>query len=655
MKDRAFPLDDSKIEIFINSRSDQVKPIFLQFKITKFTINGSEYSITGVLDVNYLYLKSFKSYNSTSFYALQSMCKEGGLGFNSNFDDTNDSMAWLNTGQRSLEFIESIVETSYKSDQSFLYFYIDYYYNLNYIDIEKELNRNIKEDLGIGNIGIEDALKTSNPEVVSKLFLTNDLAMAESNSFFESYKILNNSTSTSIKEGYKTKMKYYDEKAKSFLIFDVGSITDKDQKSIILKGAPGDESFYNDNTQYVYTGRIDTDNMHQNYHYSYIQNTRNLIDLQKVGLEIVMKTPNFNIYRFQKVFLFLSNQISTPSAPQINSRLTGEWLIVDISYKYDGSSFRQIVKLLKRELELSPEELANEPDQNQPAKNTGGDKTSNDNGQINENPIVPTGTQSSTPGATSSTPIDDSQFPLTKEIFRQLYKTKPKIVELWYEPLKSALIKNGITSKERIAAFLSQISIESGFILYTTERGTSAGSEYEGRKDLGNTNTGDGMKYKGRGLLQITGRYNYSKASQYFNRDFVNDTSLLAAENPVHQRYADTPDQIQNAINASVWFWLKGSVRGNLNKYADKMDIKKPFNFGGTTIDALPESSDQSRAAAKQYGIFTKKNPNDIATYFSPNDPNFVNFTMICLGINGGYIGFQSRCKNWLQIREYFK
>ena len=654
MKDKAFPLDDSKIEVFINARSEQVKPIFLQFKITKFSINGSEYSISGVLDVNYLYLKTFKSYNSTSFYALQSICKESGLGFNSNFDDTNDSMKWLNTGQRSIEFIESIVETSYKSDQSFLYFYIDYYYNLNYIDIEKELSRNIKEDLGIGNIGIEDALKTSNPEIVSKLFLTNDLSMAESNIFFESYKVLNNSTATSIKEGYKTKMKYYDEKAKSFLIFDVGSITDTDQKSIILKGAPNDESFYNDNTQYLYTGRIDTDNTHQNYHYSYVQNTRNLVDLQKVGLEIVMKTPNFNIYRFQKVFLFLSNQISTPSAPQINNRLTGEWLIVDISYNYDGKSFRQVVKLLKRELELSPEELAKEPTQNQPAQNTGGEKTSNDNGVINENPVV-SATQSTTPGATSSTPIDDTQFPLTKDIFRELYKARPKIVELWYEPLKNALIRNGITSKERIAAFLSQVSIESGFIFYTTERGISAGSQYEARKDLGNTKTGDGVKYKGRGLLQITGRNNYSKASQYFNQDFVNDTSLLSAENPVHQRYADTPEQIQNAINASVWFWLKGSVRGDLNKYADKMDIKKPFNFGGTTIEDLPENVEQSKKAVKKYGIFTTKNPNDIATHFSPNDTNFVNFTMICLGINGGYNGFQSRCKNWLQIREYFK
>ena len=681
MKDRSFPLDDSKIEVFINSRSDQVKPIFLQFKITKFTINGSEYSINGILDVNYLYLKAFKSYNSTSFYALQSMCKECGLGFNSNFDDTNDSMKWLNTGQRSLEFIESIVETSYRSDQSFLYFYIDYYYNLNYIDIEKELGRNIKEDLGIGNIGIEDALKTSNPDVVSRLFLTNDLSMVESNSFFESYKILNNSTSTSIKEGYKTKMKYYDEKAKSFLIFDVGSITDKDQKSIILKGAPGDESFYDNNTQYVYTGKIDTDNTHQNYHFSYVQNTRNLVDLQKVGLEIVMKTPNFNIYRFQKIFLFLSNQISTPSAPQINSRLTGEWLIVDISYNYDGGSFRQIVKLLKRELELSPEELANEPTQSQPAQNTGGDKTSNDNGQVSENPVV-SATQSAVPGVTSSTPIDDSQFPLTKEIFRDFYSKVYgknslnwlKLSEIWYDPLKTALIKNGITTKERISAFVAQITAESGFIKYVTE--LDPGYAYENNKSLGNTQPGDGVKFKGRGLIGITGRNNYKKAGQFFGLDFTTDTTVVSATNPVHDRLSDTTQQIENAINTSIWFWCRGATRwnnpsGNLNFFADKMDIKKPLNFGTLTLEQLPKLNksivdkktknplpwniNNNNYNKDKYGTFTSKNPTDIATVSSPNDVNFINFTLICLSVNGGYNGFQERCKYWMIIREYFK
>jgi len=96
--------------------------------------------------------------------------------------------------------------------------------------------------------------------------------------------------------------------------------------------------------------------MHQNYHYSAVQNARNIVDLEKIGLEITMKTPNFNLYRFKKVYVFISNQANTPSISHKNQRLTGEWLIVDISYKFDNGKFTQIVRLVTRELNLAPNE-----------------------------------------------------------------------------------------------------------------------------------------------------------------------------------------------------------------------------------------------------------------------------------------------------------
>jgi len=52
---------------------------------------------------------------------------------------------------------------------------------------------------------------------------------------------------------------------------------------------------------------------------------------------------------------------------------------------------------------------------------------------------------------------------------------------------------------------------------------------------------------------------------------------------------------------------------------------------------------------------YKHKKSDNIATVNSPSDVNFNNFTLISFAINGGYNGFQSRFKNWLQIREYFK
>jgi hypothetical protein len=95
---------------------------------------------------------------------------------------------------------------------------------------------------------------------------------------------------------------------------------------------------------------------------------------------------------------------------------------------------------------------------------------------------------------------------------------------------------------------------------------------------------------------------------------------------------------------------LKGSAWGNLNDYADSMNIKKPMALGSTTLSQLPNS----QSDAKDQGYKTKRN-NNIATDNSPSDPNFNNFTLICFGVNGGYNGFKDRVSNWNAIREYFK
>jgi hypothetical protein len=89
------------------------------------------------------------------------------------------------------------------------------------------------------------------------------------------------------------------------LVFIIDSITSKDSKSIILKGSPQDENFFNLNTNTHYLGKFDSDNCHKNYNYAWIQNEKNLFELEKMGLEVHMRTPNFSIYRYQKIKLFL--------------------------------------------------------------------------------------------------------------------------------------------------------------------------------------------------------------------------------------------------------------------------------------------------------------------------------------------------------------
>jgi len=118
----------------------------------------------------------------------------------------------------------------------------------------------------------------------------------------------------------------------------------------------------------------------------------------------------------------------------------------------------------------------------------------------------------------------------------------------------------------RFAAFLANILHESGCLKWVRE--LASGSAYEGRKDLGNVNVGDGKLFKGRGLIQITGRANYTKLSKAWHGDdtLVKNPDLLA-----------TPE---NAVKSAYWFWADK----NLNKAADLPDFKRVVKLinGGT-------------------------------------------------------------------------
>jgi predicted chitinase len=88
--------------------------------------------------------------------------------------------------------------------------------------------------------------------------------------------------------------------------------------------------------------------------------------------------------------------------------------------------------------------------------------------------------------------------------------------------------KEGVTNKAQLAYILATTVHESGAGKYMEE--LASGSAYEGRSDLGNTHSGDGVRYKGRGYVQITGRNNYTNWSKKLGIDLVGNPEL--AERP---------------------------------------------------------------------------------------------------------------------------
>ena len=112
-----------------------------------------------------------------------------------------------------------------------------------------------------------------------------------------------------------------------------------------------------------------------------------------------------------------------------------------------------------------------------------------------------------------------------------------------------ALIESEIVSIPRIAAFLAQVAHETGSFLYSEE--IASGAQYENRKDLGNSQKGDGIRFKGRGLIMCTGRANYLQAGKYLGLDLISNPELAATK--------------EYSPRIAGWYWKSR----NLNKFAD--------------------------------------------------------------------------------------
>jgi putative chitinase len=136
--------------------------------------------------------------------------------------------------------------------------------------------------------------------------------------------------------------------------------------------------------------------------------------------------------------------------------------------------------------------------------------------------------------------------------------TPAQTVARYQSGLARWMAADGIDTPLRQTHFLAQIGHESGGLRWTEE--FASGAAYEGRADLGNSQPGDGPRFKGRGLIQLTGRANYTAFGRFVGLD------LTADADAAHQ-VADDPVL---AVRAATWFWREHG----LNALADRDDVE---------------------------------------------------------------------------------
>lgn len=125
-----------------------------------------------------------------------------------------------------------------------------------------------------------------------------------------------------------------------------------------------------------------------------------------------------------------------------------------------------------------------------------------------------------------------------------------------------ALVQAQATTVKRAAMFVAQLGHESAGLRYMEE--IASGEAYEGRRDLGNTQPGDGRRFKGHGPIQITGRHNHTKVSEWAHQEGYTTS---------RDHFVRHPDELGSdryGFLGAVWYW---TVARNMNRYADAADL----------------------------------------------------------------------------------
>ena len=326
-----YPRDGDVITVYINSKNtDTFKSIHMDFNITSISSptrglpNATrEYSFSGTCKVPGLFSEDCVLYEeNTSLGHLEQIATNLELGLATNIDTTDDSQIRIRPYETTLEYIKNVVNSSYVNENSFQTFYIDQYYNINFVELNRIFN---SENVSIESMQDNfssfaksfseegDSEDTDNME--SKLFLTNNVQFEKTSNKISQFALKNNSSKISLLNGYRRVLQMWDDleetnpfewEKERLVEFDVESFTSDNMRDVEepLKGRRG-ETEYDNHTKYKWIGRMqDTNiggNVHLNHKYSILNNWQNLQELDKMKLIVELDSFNPSLYMCQKI------------------------------------------------------------------------------------------------------------------------------------------------------------------------------------------------------------------------------------------------------------------------------------------------------------------------------------------------------------------
>lgn len=393
-----FPKDGDVVSLFIRPEDiDNFKEIRIDFDILSIKFvpgDGSTanvFTITGSMKVPNLYAEDCEGFElDTSFNHLNLVADNLSLGFASNEDLTNDAMIRIRPYDTNLKFIKEVTMQAYKDDDSFWTTYIDPFYYLCFVNVNKQFSEADELEDGIYSMSVSpNRSADTNGEDEGKaytLFLTNEDSASPTNMFINSYGLINNSGNTWIANGYKRYCQYYDIPVEEWTENFVDPLTTEGSESdkILMKGR-ADETIYENQVKYKYLGKQlgapegeEGYNVHENFIFAHILNYQNMAEIEKMAMTVELSMCNFNLYRFQRIPIIIYNRkedikrlsehrneqtgeqdtdtenpdsIEDGTSQVRNEFLTGYYVISEIEYIYrgNGTPITQKLTCLRRE------------------------------------------------------------------------------------------------------------------------------------------------------------------------------------------------------------------------------------------------------------------------------------------------------------------
>ncbi len=389
----SYPKDGDIASVYIRSNVSVYKPIRMDFNILSVDSNVSTeskgdlivFSILAECRVPGFYSDVCKSFRGkTSYETLFEVSQDLNLGFATNDPNLTDAMTWICPNISYYNFIRDVSISSYKDDRSFYATWVDIYYNLNFININNQLeafdvNQTVKVQVGGAKGAANDTLfpgielrTTDLP-----LLITNAPYYAGYPFYINGYTLISESGNITNKMGYIQDLQFYDEnlqykkkiseKAVNYTI--QATTTENIKENMILQRGRASEKEYLGEIRTNWMGILDAGpdgQVHPNYFQARVQNPLNLSDVTKFTLQVQTLSYFAGFYRGQCIPVAI---YSTEKGPRMENTgisndqkaehsdgmvldqfLSGNYVLMGYSIAWNSTGgFNQILNLCKRE------------------------------------------------------------------------------------------------------------------------------------------------------------------------------------------------------------------------------------------------------------------------------------------------------------------